>query len=239
MASEPGPAGDSARLRLCGRAAGGICVGGLRVSGPGASLRARSGRGRLASRPRGTPGLGRPARTRRRIRPDGAPAPRRARPLLVAASAGNPPGPAVPRRLLASRLGRVDPAIFEVAKRHDDLRPRRALPAGTLIIFSARGGMPDSRRGPAVAPRRTAPSGSRTTERRRPSGAVERHHEEITLVVEEVLAILELRKRPLADRSSGTRDVSLRARASAPSRPRGLETFVSAAWPNQDEGGRT
>jgi len=99
---------------------------------------------------------------------------------------------------LATRLGRVDPTLFEVSKRHDDLGA-----AGSLAEIFA--DLADERRVRIFNRRRKTlrvkKHHARPADRASaPVARHEDHHEQVSFMVQVVLPILEIRKRLFADR---------------------------------------
>ena len=112
---------------------------------------------------------------------------------------GAPPRPAAAAPPRGPRLRRVRPAFLEMAKRHDDLRPTRALAKERRRSSRAEAAEGSD----AIAGMRSASKSIirvQPTLLRRPSGGLEDHDEEVPLVVEDVLAIGEIRQRLEAER---------------------------------------
>jgi hypothetical protein len=135
----------------------------------------------LRLRPRPAAGLG--------LRPLRAPI----RSASTAASPSAPPAASA----LAAGLGRVDPSLLEMAKRHDDLGPPRPALQEVDDLAPERGRrISRERRDPfGVEEDHARPGNPRALTCR----ALEVHHEEVPLVVEGVLAVFELRKRLAAE----------------------------------------
>jgi hypothetical protein len=116
---------------------------------------------------------------------------------ILPASAATPASPASAASALAPRLGRVDPPLLEMTERHDDLGP--SCPALQEVDDLA----PD--RGRRVPRERRDPLGVEKHHARPrdadalAGGALELHNEEVPLVIEGVLAVLEIRKRLAAE----------------------------------------
>jgi hypothetical protein len=115
--------------------------------------------------------------------------------LSSAAATASPP--AASSASVPARLGRVDPALLEMAKRHDDFGTRRASPQELDDPGAENGRGIARQRGDAfrVEEHHARPGHSF----RRAVGAAQIHDEKIALVIERVLGILVFRERFAAE----------------------------------------